>query len=123
MLRQSASSDPAVHHGKEQASKRGNGLQWQNPIPERGKLLVGGESGRGVGNPARRESHEPFEEVRCGTGAARLVDQRRGRCESASDVFPSGYGVGVSSPAVKMSSISDHNVSDSSFLLGEPSGP
>ena len=76
-----------------------------------------------IGEPGGRKSHEPLHELGCWTRAT-LVLQERGRWrDSSGDVFPAGHGVGIASPAVKMSSVSDHNVSESLCLLSEPSGP
>lgn len=47
----------------------------------------------------------------------------RSWCDSSGDVLPTSHGVGIASPAVKMSSVSDHNVAESLCLLSEPSGP
>ena len=76
-----------------------------------------------IGEPGGRESHEPLHELRCWTRAI-LVPQECGRwCDSSGDVLPTSHGVGIASPAVKMSSVSDHNVAESLCLLSEPSGP
>lgn len=100
-----------------------NGLDWENPVAERRVSLVVGQEVGGVGDPARREAHEPFHESWRRPWAFLLVQDRRcGGCSSG-DVFPSGDGVGVSPPAVKMSSISANSVSGAFQLVGEPAGP
>ena len=98
-------------------------LQRQHSIAERRDLLIRGEPVSRVGDPACGEAHEPLRELRCWPWSNVVVQEDWCRGCSAGDVFPSGDGVGVASPLSKLCSISDHSVSDSSFLFGKPSGP
>ena len=85
--------------------------------------MVLGLSTIGIGDPTWRQAHQPLHEGWRRTWPAALGQKRRGWSWLSDDVFPSGDGVGVASPAAKMSSIRDHKVSEALFLLGEPSGP
>ncbi|GAA1318154.1 hypothetical protein GCM10020360_13440 [Nonlabens tegetincola] len=100
--------------------KRKIRLERQNTIPKRGDLLVNRKAKARVDNPASVEAHQPFEKCWCGSRRARLVEKCRRGSLVSSDVFPSGYGVGILSPAVKIPSIRVHNVSDSFRHAGEP---
>lgn len=99
------------------------GLQRKYAVAEHRVLLVESEVVQGVGDPACGEPHEPLHELRRGSRAFLLVQDRGGGGGSAGDVLPSGDCVGVSPPAVKMSSMRANSVSDSFQLAGEPIGP
>jgi hypothetical protein len=108
----------AMQRGKSQ-----DRLERQDSVAQGGVLLVRSQTVFGVCDPARRETHEPFHERRCRPRTAIFVQDRGGRGGSFGDVLPSGDGVGVSPPAVKMVWIRANRVSDSFQLAGEPCGP
>ena len=97
-------------------------LQRLYAVAQRGDLLVLRQL-VAVGHPSSRKAHEPFDEFRCWAGAAGVVQEGWRWWGSSGDVFPSGDGLGVASPALNSPSIRDHRVSDSALLFGEPSGP
>src|SRR5699024_2581211 len=101
----------------------GGSLEREDAVPEGGELLVVSESMIRVGDPARFETHQPLYELWCRPRPFRLVQERRRGGASSADVFPSGDGSGVASPAVKMPSIRDHSGADSLLCVGEPCGP
>ena len=98
-------------------------MKRENAVAESGELLVVGEAMISVGDPTGFEAHQPICEFRCGPRPLCLTQQRWCGGGPSGDVFPSGDGWGVASPAVKMSSTSNHSLSDSVFCLGEPAGP
>lgn len=105
---------------------RGQGkecLEREHAVAEGRVRLVRSEFVGRVGDPAGGESHEPFHEFRCRSRAFRFVQDRGGWGVSSGDVLPSGDGVVVSSPTVKMFSIRANSVSGSFELAGEPCGP
>ena len=113
-----------AHHGSVAARSASSATTaWRGRTPEGSVLLVRGQAVFGVGDPPRREAHEPFHELGRRAWSFLLVQDRGVRGGSFGDVFPSGDGVGVSPPAVKMSSIRANRVSDSFQLAGEPCGP
>lgn len=95
-------------------------LEREHAVAKCSHLLVGGQIAGQVRNPAPFKSHEPFEELQSRSRRAGLLKECRARSLKAGDVLPAGYGIGVSSPAMKMPSISDHSVSDSFRHAGEP---
>lgn len=110
-------------HRQRQGSR---GLKRNDPVAEGGDLLVLRQSVVGVSDPSGREPHDPFHELGCWSWPFAFVQEVQecgGWCFPSGDVFPSGDGSGVASPAVKMPSIRCHSVSGSACLLGEPSGP
>lgn len=98
-------------------------MKGQYSVTKRSNLLVHCQEMSRVGDPAGGEAHEPFNELRGRTWCCSHAQEGWCRGWSAGDVLPSGDGVGIASPAVKMLSISDHSVSEAVFLLGEPCGP
>ena len=99
-------------------------LKRQYAVAEGGDLLVLRQVARlGVSDPSLWEPHEPFDERRCWARSVGVVQECWGRCCPSCDVFPAADDVGVASPALNSPSISDHSVSDSRLLVGEPCGP
>lgn len=98
-------------------------LERQHAVAKCSDLLVRRELMRRVSHPSGGEAHKPFHELRCRSRPGGFVQERGGWGGSSGDVFPSGDGVGVASPASKMVSIRLHSVSGSFCLTREPCGP
>ena len=105
------------------ASSATTAWRGQTPLPRAVFCRAAVRPCSGLVHPAGREAHEPFHELRCRAWAFLPVQERGSGGYSSGDVLPSGDGLGVSPPAVKMSSTRANKVSDSFHLVGEPCGP
>lgn len=105
------------------STQRRGRLERKDAVAKGSELLVAGEAKTCIRNPAGRQSHEPFDKRGRRAWSRRLVENCRAWCDPANDVLPSGYRIGIASPAVKIPSISDHSVSGSLLLLCKPVGP
>ena len=106
----------------QQSAKRFACLLRQYPIAECGELFDVRESEFDARHPTDVESHEPFDKCWRRAWASVVAQKRRRGRSTASGLFPSGHGFGVSSPASKSCPINDHRLSGS-WVRGYPCGP
>ena len=95
-------------------------MKWQDPVSQRGVLLICSQITHRVGDPSDWQTYKPFHELRRRTWPSVLVQNCGGRGAASGDVLPSCDGVGVSPPATKMLSTSANRVSAAFELMVEP---